>query len=358
MVLKLGGEGVMLRAPRSKYEFKRSDVLLKVKNFFDEDARVIGYRPGKGNLAGMMGAIECELPNGVKFHIGSGFTNAQRKNNTKPKIGQIVSFKYQELSEEGNPRFPVFLRVRVDITWDDVVRDYKLNPPFSSVKKITPKLKKEHSLIFSVVPSRDGEGKKIVADDDVCSDVDDEVVDPSKQNNPQQKLVCKYGKLCYRKNLQHLNMYSHDESNPVAAEQVLINTDDEPTLPLDSPLMAHLSDELSCLEDMNSRDGDKMDGGLPNNNRDDEASYERLQQASDCSSHDGDGGGDEEAMARISVREWHFMLNKIHELEKKIMKLQETTAGFERFPMNNTKFATKREREDDDYGGIAKKTKL
>lgn len=47
-VLKLGGEGVMLRLPRSKYENKRSTNLLKVKNFFDEEAKVIGYRAGTG----------------------------------------------------------------------------------------------------------------------------------------------------------------------------------------------------------------------------------------------------------------------------------------------------------------------
>lgn len=60
-VLALGGEGVMLRQPRSKYENKRSNNLLKVKNFFDEEAKVTGYRPGTGRLQGMMGAIECEL---------------------------------------------------------------------------------------------------------------------------------------------------------------------------------------------------------------------------------------------------------------------------------------------------------
>lgn len=60
-VLDLGGEGVMLRLARSKYENKRSNNLLKVKNFFDEEAKVIGYRIGTGRLTGLMGAVECEL---------------------------------------------------------------------------------------------------------------------------------------------------------------------------------------------------------------------------------------------------------------------------------------------------------
>lgn len=60
-VLALGGEGVMLRAPRSKYEKTRSKLLLKVKTFHDDEAVVIGYRAGEGRLLGSMGAIECKL---------------------------------------------------------------------------------------------------------------------------------------------------------------------------------------------------------------------------------------------------------------------------------------------------------
>ena len=51
----------MLRAPRSKYVNGRTTVLLKVKTFHDEEAKVTGYRPGEGRLTGVMGAIECVL---------------------------------------------------------------------------------------------------------------------------------------------------------------------------------------------------------------------------------------------------------------------------------------------------------
>jgi len=37
------GEGVMLRDPKSLYERKRSDKLLKVKRFEDAEATVIGH---------------------------------------------------------------------------------------------------------------------------------------------------------------------------------------------------------------------------------------------------------------------------------------------------------------------------
>ena len=37
----------MLREPKSLYVGKRSGTLLKVKTFFDAEAKVVGYEPGK-----------------------------------------------------------------------------------------------------------------------------------------------------------------------------------------------------------------------------------------------------------------------------------------------------------------------
>ena len=47
-VIKLGGEGIMIKDPKSKYEGKRSDFLLKVKKFDDAEAIVTGYEEGSG----------------------------------------------------------------------------------------------------------------------------------------------------------------------------------------------------------------------------------------------------------------------------------------------------------------------
>lgn len=38
---------MMLREPKSLYVGKRSGTLLKVKTFFDAEARVVAYEPGK-----------------------------------------------------------------------------------------------------------------------------------------------------------------------------------------------------------------------------------------------------------------------------------------------------------------------
>lgn len=48
-------------------------------------------------------------------------------------MGAIVTFKYQELSASGKPRFPAFLRIRTDVTWDDVCKEYKKKPEFKQV---------------------------------------------------------------------------------------------------------------------------------------------------------------------------------------------------------------------------------
>lgn len=39
-VIKLGGEGLMIREPGSKYERRRSHTLLKIKKFYDAEVRV------------------------------------------------------------------------------------------------------------------------------------------------------------------------------------------------------------------------------------------------------------------------------------------------------------------------------
>jgi DNA ligase-1 len=109
------GEGVMMRQPKSKYVGSRSNTLLKVKTFFDDEAKVLGHLPGKGKHKGLMGALLVEMPNKKTFQVGSGFTDAQRAK--PPPIGSIISYKYQELTDGGIPRFPTYLGIRIDAEW-------------------------------------------------------------------------------------------------------------------------------------------------------------------------------------------------------------------------------------------------
>lgn len=107
-----GGEGYMLKSKTAAYRGGRSDDLLKVKLKNDAEAQVISHHQGKGRLAKMLGSITVQMPNGIQFKIGSGFSDAQRK--SPPAVGAIVSYKYNGLTKNGKPRFPVFWRVRGD----------------------------------------------------------------------------------------------------------------------------------------------------------------------------------------------------------------------------------------------------
>ena len=108
----LGGEGLMLREPGSKYEGGRSSTLLKVKSFKDDEAVVIGHEKGKGKHAGRLGAVTARLANGKVFSVGTGFSDRERQN--PPPIGSLITFRYQELSDAGIPRFPSYIGLRID----------------------------------------------------------------------------------------------------------------------------------------------------------------------------------------------------------------------------------------------------
>ena len=74
----LGGEGLMMRQPRSRYEAGRSNTLLKVKSFHDTEARVLAHVPGLGRHKGRLGALRVELPDGTQFNVGTGFSDVER----------------------------------------------------------------------------------------------------------------------------------------------------------------------------------------------------------------------------------------------------------------------------------------
>ncbi len=111
----LGGEGLMLRRPGSSYEVGRSHSLLKVKSFFDTEARVVGHQDGAGRHRGRLGALLVELQDGTRFAVGSGLSDAEREE--PPPVGSIITFRYQELSDGGVPRFPTYVGVRHDVVW-------------------------------------------------------------------------------------------------------------------------------------------------------------------------------------------------------------------------------------------------
>ncbi len=112
----LGGEGMMLRKPGSKYEAGRSHTLLKVKTFHDAEARIVEHVGGMGKHKGRLGALLVELEDGTRFNVGTGFTDKEREH--PPGVGTIITFRYQELSDGGVPRFPSYVGERIDGKFD------------------------------------------------------------------------------------------------------------------------------------------------------------------------------------------------------------------------------------------------
>ena len=105
-----GGEGLVVRDPHAPYINKRTSKALKVKTFQDAECKVLGYTKGKGKYVNVIGAIKCQLDNGIQFKIGTGLSDKARA--SPPKVGERITFKYQKFTKYGKPRFPVFLRVR------------------------------------------------------------------------------------------------------------------------------------------------------------------------------------------------------------------------------------------------------
>ena len=124
-IIVKGGEGVVVREPNTPYERKRSKNALKFKKFKDAECEVIAINKGSGKYVKFAGSLTCkalggkdneekigEPKSGTVFKIGSGLSDEKRRN--PPKIGSIITYKFQNLTANGKPRFPIFLRVRED----------------------------------------------------------------------------------------------------------------------------------------------------------------------------------------------------------------------------------------------------
>jgi DNA ligase-1 len=109
-IVRAGGEGLMLHRADAAYETGRSAVLLKLTPWLDAEAVVVGYLPGKGRHAGRLGALRMVMPDGRRFSLGSGLSDALRSD--PPPVGTQVTYRYRELTPGGMPRFPSYLRVR------------------------------------------------------------------------------------------------------------------------------------------------------------------------------------------------------------------------------------------------------
>jgi len=129
------GEGIMLKDPKSSYEGKRSNHLLKYKPAFDAEAIIIGYKPGQGKYQGILGGFICkQLINYDTYmsidededHIFSisGIDDSIRKSYEKTHpIGTIISYEHSGKTDKGKPRFGRYIRRRTDITIKEHIQE-------------------------------------------------------------------------------------------------------------------------------------------------------------------------------------------------------------------------------------------
>ena len=104
-----GFEGVIIRNHTGRYEWsQRSSDLLKLKEFQDSEAKVIGCKEDKL----FEGVLECEWtnPDGhkVEFEVKmKGNHESRTYNNALRLIGKWINFTYQDVTKAGRPSFPV-----------------------------------------------------------------------------------------------------------------------------------------------------------------------------------------------------------------------------------------------------------
>lgn len=105
-----GGEGLVLHRADALWKEGRSDALRKLKPVPDEEGTVLAQIPGRGKYQGQMGALLLQTPEGQRFALGTGFSDAVRAN--PPALGSVVSYRYRDRTATGLPKFASFLRVR------------------------------------------------------------------------------------------------------------------------------------------------------------------------------------------------------------------------------------------------------
>lgn len=140
--LAVGFEGIMLRVPQGPYKCGRATLkegwLLKLKQFEDSEATIIGFEEQMHNLndptiddlgytqrssvqdgmtpAGTLGTIlardDKRFPDiTLRIGTGEGLTYELRQeiwNNQAAYIGRIISYKYQDVGSKDAPRFPTW----------------------------------------------------------------------------------------------------------------------------------------------------------------------------------------------------------------------------------------------------------
>jgi len=102
-VVQSGGEGLMLRNPRTAWAPGRTRNLLKIKPARDDEAVVLGQEDN--------GTLRCSWQD-VEFSVSSGLS-AKLKTHGAFAPGDVITFTYFGTTKNGVPRHPSFSRRRL-----------------------------------------------------------------------------------------------------------------------------------------------------------------------------------------------------------------------------------------------------
>tara|TARA_Y100000034_G_scaffold137014_1_gene218430 strand:- start:2505 stop:3596 length:1092 start_codon:yes stop_codon:yes gene_type:complete len=112
-----GFEGAIMRIRSGVYRLgHRSRELLKVKSFDDNEFEIVDFSEGVGKDKGCVVWV-CQTTKGQRFSVRPRGTYEQRKewhNDGDLYIGDMLTVRYQGLSDDNIPRFPVGIIIRED----------------------------------------------------------------------------------------------------------------------------------------------------------------------------------------------------------------------------------------------------
>jgi ATP-dependent DNA ligase len=130
-----GEEGLILKNYDSVYQWQRTIDWCKLKRFYDVDARIVSWYPGrpKSRLEHTCGGIVVEghdeKNQPFRSNVGSGFSDEVRddiaKNFDSKYLNKTAVVTYQEITKSKGSdifslRFPTFNHVRDDKTVDPI----------------------------------------------------------------------------------------------------------------------------------------------------------------------------------------------------------------------------------------------
>eukprot|EP00026_Physarum_polycephalum_P001704 Phypoly_transcript_01706.p1 GENE.Phypoly_transcript_01706~~Phypoly_transcript_01706.p1 ORF type:complete len:1010 (+),score=136.82 Phypoly_transcript_01706:80-3109(+) len=123
-IVNKGGEGIIIRQPRSMYEHGRSKCLFKLKVMRgDSEAIVLAVNEDQ--------SMNLKLPSGGTFIVPPQNVKAK----PLPKKGDVVTFSYDDFSRKALPVNPTIYQIRQDLAWDDVVENYLRDPQSQFLNK-------------------------------------------------------------------------------------------------------------------------------------------------------------------------------------------------------------------------------